>query len=143
MDFKISIALHIVGIVMWAGGLMILTRFLKLFTSPGDGTPAVAAMANRVLHGYVFGGLVLALLTGLYQLSYRGFGFYMAQGWFHGKLTFVILLLVITGLVFTDVKKIKAGVPLSRGRVGALHGLTGLALLVIVFLTLLGSPFIQ
>ena len=140
MDFKVSIALHIIGIVMWAGGLMIVTRFLKVFTEAGAGTPALGAMTSRVFHGYVLGGSVLALLTGLYQLLYRGAAFYFAQGWFHGKLTFILLLLVVTVLAFADVKKAKGGVTLARGRIGALHGLTGLALLGIVFLTVIGSP---
>ena len=143
MDFKISIALHIIGIVMWAGGLMIVTRFLKIFTNAGDGSAALSAMVHRVFHGYVLGGSVIALLTGLYQLFYRGLGFYFAQGWFHGKLTLIVLLIVVTALTFADVNKVKSGVTLSRGRIGAMHGLTGLALLGIVFVTILGSPFLQ
>lgn len=143
MELKVSIALHIIGIVMWVGGLMILTRFLKIFTVAGDGTPALAAMVSRVFFGYVLAGFGVAVLTGLYQISYRGFGFYMSQGWFHGKLTLIVLLLVVTGLTFADVKKVKGGVTLSRGRVGALHGMVHLVLLGAVFLTLLGSGFIQ
>ena len=122
---------------------MIVTRFLTVFTTAGDGTPALSAMVHRVFHGYVLGGSVVVLLTGLYQLFYRGLAFYFSQGWFHGKLTLIVLLIAVTVLAFADVNKAKRGVTLNRGKVAAMHGLAGLALLGIVFLTILGSPFIQ
>lgn len=143
MEIKISVALHIIGIAMWVGGLLVLTRFFKLFTAPDTGSKPLIAMIGRVFFGYVVPGLVIALCTGLYQISYRGVAFYMAQGWFHTKLTMILILLVATGLCFMSLKKIRNGAVLSKGLVGAQHGLVGLVLLVTTFITVLYGSLIQ
>ena len=138
MDFKISIALHIIGIVMWMGGLMVLTRFLKIATEGPQSNPAFGAMARRIYFGFGVGGCVLTLLTGLYQLISRGASFYMSQGWFHGKLTLVLLALIVTVIIGTLVSAVNAGRTISKGKVAATHGMIGLVLLLVVFATILG-----
>ena len=138
IEFKVSIALHIIGIVMWVGGLMVLARFLKLFTEPGTGRDALVAMMRRVYFGYSLIGCFLALATGIFQLMLRGPAFYFSQGWFHTKLTLIIILFIATLVVAFDLKSISSGTLLSRGKVAAIHGLIGLVLLVAVFLTILG-----
>lgn len=120
---------------MWLGGLMMLTRFMKLLTVP-QSADSLRAMIKRIYFAYVIPGMTLSILSGLYQLSSDVSG-YMQRGWFHGKLTFVLLLLGITFVVATDVKRSERGELLSAGRLGALHGLTGLALIAILSLTLL------
>ena len=143
MEIKISLALHIIGIVMWVGGLLVLTRFFKLFTAAIPKDESLAKLLGRIYYGYVVPGFLLALITGIVQLSYRGAQFYLAQGWFHAKLGLVLLLIVVTAVSFYDLKKVRSGKTLSRARVAALHGIVGLVLLVVVFLTVLNTALIQ
>ena len=138
MGFNISIALHIIGIVMWMGGLMILTRFMKLSAEGTVSAPGFTAMLKRVYFGFGVGGCALTVLTGLYQLMTRGFGFYFSQGWFHGKITLVLVALVVTAVIGTLVKAVEAGRSVSKGRVIACHALMGTILLLVVFATILG-----
>ena len=137
-----SLAVHIIGVVFWLGGLLVLTRLLKMSVAEGalpDGArTSVAQMIKRGYFGFVISGAVLSLGSGIYQILERGFGFYMAQGWFHGKLTLVIILLVVTIVFGAQVKGAAAGRSVKPGLVGMLHGVTSASLVLIAFLTLVG-----
>jgi len=135
MELKISLALHLIGMVMWLGSLLVLTRLFKLFTSPSGPQGELPNLMGRMLWGYVVPGFLLSLATGLYQMGYVGFGTYLAQGWFHGKLTLVFLLVVVTLLCFANVGKIRRGAPVSGGLASAMHGFVGFTLIVVVFMT--------
>jgi putative membrane protein len=137
-----SLAVHVIGVVFWLGGLLVLTRLLKMVlleASLGEESRReVAKMLKRGYFGFVVAGVVLSLGSGIYQLLERGFGYYMAQGWFHGKLTLVLILLVVTVIFGAQVKGAAAGRAVKPGVVGMLHGITSGALVVIAFLTLVG-----
>jgi len=137
-----SLAIHVVGFVFWVGGLLVLTRLFKQLVVQG-GLPEAARLEaakamKRGYFGFVIAGLTLTLLSGIYQLLERGMGFYMAQGWFHGKLTLVIVLIVASVVFGAQVKAAANGRPVKGGTVGMIHGLTSAALVLIAFLTLVG-----
>lgn len=134
MAWGISIGVHIVGLVMWLGGMMILTRALKLFA----GSEALPSFARRTFHGFVLPGAVLSVSSGLYQLLSVGVSHYMQQGWFHGKLTFVVALFVVTFLLFRQVRTLRTTGAVDPRHATILHAASGTLLLVIVFLTTVG-----
>lgn len=129
-----SLAIHIIGIVFWTGGLLITIRFLRLgsVTTPAADT---VTTIRKTWQLYIIHGLGLTLLTGLFQLFYGGVGTYMKQGWFHGKLTLVIILVVATVICGIEVKKLAEGKLTSAGRLRLVQILTALSLIGIVFLT--------
>jgi len=135
----ISLGFHIIGIVLWIGSLMILTRLL-LTRQKLAGT--IDATEGQALHRLWsrFGGIgfVLVLLSGFYQLFARGVAFYMQQGWFHGKLTAVLVLVVLSGVFHVSLHKLQSGEQPKASTIHIVHGLTGLLLLVIVFSTFIG-----
>lgn len=129
-----SIAFHVIGICFWMGGLLILTRVMAV----NDGaSQTLAKSVKRLWLGYALPGFILVLLSGLYQLNYRGFAYYFGpgQGWFHMKLTAVIVLAIITGLVWREVSRFQAGGVPNKKLLGALHGISALLLVLLVFLT--------
>lgn len=134
----LSLAVHVVGIILWIGGLMIVSTYLKSATAGGG--EVLAAPTKKAWFGYVIPGFVMALLSGLYQISYRGMDFYRTQGWFHAKLTFVVLLIISTIMLSREVKRITTENQVNLGPVRAVQGITGLAFVVIVFLTILMKP---
>lgn len=136
----VSLSLHIIGIVMWLGSLLILTRLLTV-CAEGQVSESLGKMSRKLYFGWTLGGLVLTLLTGLYQLIAGGIGYYMKAGWFHGKLTFLIVLLVVTVLLARPVNMVSRGENVHQKNVMALHGVTGLCLIVIVFLTMVGRAY--
>lgn len=140
MAFRLSIALHLIGIVLWLGGLILIPRMLKIFVGATAGSDLAAArmLVRRLWLGYVIPGMTLAVVTGVYQVLSFGVGTYMRQGWFHGKLTLVIVLFAVTGLVWREVARTAAGAMPRRATLGMAHGLAALALVLIVFLTVVG-----
>lgn len=132
-----SLFFHLIGMVMWVGGLMMLTRVMQVFTQPYDGTAMIVGIARRLWKGFVLTGLVLSLVSGIAQLVLGGGpGLYLQQGWFHGKITLVMVLFAVTLLVGFEVGKVRQGQLLTRGKLIALHAATGVVLVGIVFLSM-------
>ncbi len=132
---KISIALHLIALVGWVGGLLILTRVIQQAVKLGANLKVLAPISKRIYYGWILPGFALSLITGLYQLIRGGAAFYMKQGWFHGKLTLVILLVIVTFMLMPVIKGLEAGRVPTSGKMMTLHGLTGLILILIVFET--------
>ena len=115
---------------------MFVTRMMSLLSG---GTPKdLVTTLSKSYMGFVVGGMVLATLSGLHQLGSRGMSFYFSQGWFHTKVTLLIVLYVITVLVGFALKGAKDGQTISRQKGVVLHALCSLILIGIVFLTMLG-----
>lgn len=140
---EISLGFHVVGLVLWLGGLMIVTLCLKIFCQefPAEaesGLNQFRVKISRIFWGFSVAGAAISLVSGVYQFLARGSAYYMKQGWFHGKLTLVLILFVVTFLVAGEVKKIRRGEVLSPGKVRWLHIASSVCLVLIVFLTLIG-----
>ena len=131
---SISIAFHIIGICFWMAGLLILTRVMAV--SEGA-TAALVKTVKRLWLGYAIPGAIIVIISGIYQILYRGFAFYFGpgQGWFHTKLTGIIVLLIITALVWKQVSDFCSGKVVNKKLLSAFHGITALILVALVFLT--------
>jgi uncharacterized membrane protein len=129
-----SIAFHIIGICFWMAGLLILTRVMAVSESP---SPALIKTVKRLWFGYALPGAVLVVITGINQILFRGMAYYFAagQGWFHGKITAVIILLVMTALIWKEVTKFAAGNIPNKKMLSAFHGVSALLLIILVILT--------
>lgn len=135
---KYSLAFHIIGIVFWIGSLALLTRVMGVVVK-GDGrNDAIAHAVKRIWFGFGVSGFVIALLSGLHQVGAGGAALYMQQGWFHAKLGALTVLIVLTLLVTKEVKQFVAGGEVSAKKLGMLHGMSSLMLVIIVFATYLG-----
>ena len=133
MNLKLSLALHVIGIVMWTGSLIVASRIIALGVKSANDNSAI--WLKKIFFGWTMAGLVLVTLTGLYQLMIGGGpGVYFEQGWFHGKVTLVIILYIVTFLFsrFISQTQKKASTAMM------IHGLTGLCLILIILLTFLG-----
>ena len=136
---KTSLAFHIVGLTLWVGGLVIIPRIMKGIKGETPESVLLGNAIRRVFLGFVVSGFVISLLTGIFQLETNGGpAVYMKQGWFHGKLTFVCLLVLATALLWGEVVKLKKGRPLSAKKLIAIHAISALSLIAIPFLTFLG-----
>ena len=139
------LALHVVGAAMWLIGAMILTRLLRVYLDPSANSAALNATVRVIFFGFVVAGLAISLTSGMLQLlSYRGpdsLVIYMKQGWFHAKLTFVVLMLIVTAVVWQSVNQVTRGQAVARSKLTLLHILCGTSLLAIVTLTLVGRGY--
>lgn len=127
-----SILLHILGIVMWLGSLMICSRIMALLVKNGADQSNV--WQKKLLFGWLIPGLAITLLTGLYQASATGFAYYFKQGWFHAKLTLVVILIAASILFVKQI--ISANYSFKSLMI--VHGVSALCLLLIIAFTIFG-----
>jgi uncharacterized membrane protein len=131
-----SLGFHIVGIVMWLGGMMILTRCVKLFSEDAAQARVAIPALRRLFFGNAGIGAVLVLGSGIFQLAHGGAASYFAQGWFHAKLTLVVILLGATACMPGTIALLASQPHKAGKRAMMLHGISALVLLAAVFLTL-------
>jgi uncharacterized membrane protein len=87
-----------------------------------------------ILMGFVVGGMVIALVTGMVQLSIGGAAVYMKAGWFHAKLLCAVLAIAASALVIKEARGFCSDEPVNASRLGKLHGFFSLLLLVMIVL---------
>lgn len=138
---NISFAFHILGVVFWAGGLIVLSRILRVFTvqdAETENCSRLVKACGAIWRGFALPGMGIVLLSGIYQTILGGVGVYMKQGWFHGKLTAIMALVGITVYAGLLVARISQGRVVSRGALAFLHGGTSALLAIILFLVYVG-----
>ena len=86
-------AFHIVAMVAWFAGLFYLPR---LFVYHADAHDKISLerfkiMERRLYYGITWPSAVVTTLLGLLLISYNP-SYYFKAGWFHAKLTLVVLL---------------------------------------------------
>lgn len=103
------LALHILGIILWTGGLLAATAVLAQGAAAESGArSAVAQAARRLMRMLADPGAALAIVAGLWILSLDASG-YFAQRWFQTKLVVVIGVVALHGIVAVLAKRASAG----------------------------------
>lgn len=114
---------------------MVLTRIVAI-SAKGQLPPTETCnVVLRFFSRYTMFGMLLTLVTGVYQLVTMGMSSYMKQGWFHGKLTLVIVAIVAT-LMFPKAANALKGVGAASRTAMTIHGIVGLILIIVVTLTI-------
>ena len=137
----ISFTFHMVGVVFWLGGIIFLTRIMKLLDQDRIADDGLVRLVRVSWNGFVLPGAALLVASGLYQLLYTGLGHFMKQGWFHGKLTLVLILVVLTVIVALEVGKVGRKVPPSRMKLSVCHGGVSAILVLVIALTYFGRGY--
>ena len=135
---QISLGFHIIGLIMWVGGLLIIPGFLRTVKLGVDPQAKVVSSSRIATLTYVGLGAVITIASGIYQLASRGIGFYMKQGWFHGKMLGIVLLLVASVFLALEVRRISIGLDIRRKRLAAVHALAAVSFITNIFLTFIG-----
>jgi uncharacterized membrane protein len=141
MSLALSLTIHILGVVFWIGGLIAMSRVMVVQAKNKGPVREVLSVLEGKFHIFAVLGLILALGSGLYQLSQWGMETFRHTRWMHHKLTLLLVLLFVHGMLFTTHKKwAKLGpdAELSRGRASGLHGAVGLLLIAIVAVVFFG-----
>lgn len=89
-----ALVAHIIGVVMWVGGLLAASRALALHLreTSADGQAALARLERKLMRGLAHPGAAVAVLGGVALMVIQPA--YLQQGWMHAKLGLVILLIV-------------------------------------------------
>ena len=134
------VGVHIVGIILWMGGLVTLARLLGHHAGlpSAEAREALITFERKSYFFAVLPGFVLTLLTGLYLLISAPKLYMAADGpWgatFHLKLTLVLVLIGLDQAIFWKMRKLHADGEGSRGFFMAAHGIVGLLFIVVVLI---------
>ena len=133
---------HLIFVIFWMAGLFMLPRFFVYHQE--DGPPGSAADATwiererRLLRIILTPSMIVVWVLGL-ALAYSTGAF--AQGWFHAKLLFVVLLTAFHGIMVARSKKMAAGErPMTEKQLRMFGEVPGILLALIVVLVVV-RPF--
>lgn len=137
---QLSFAFHILGVIFWMAGLLVLTGLIRFFESHPSEKSGMTyqSLCRKYFFGFVVPGIVITSLSGFHQFGVIGVSYYMRQGWMHGKVTLLIFLFAVSWILFRAVNDIKAGKKLNPKKFGMLHGLVGACIIGILIMTYLG-----
>lgn len=133
-------ALHVFGIIVWMGSLLLVTSLLALAAEEIGATRERFIYASRHLfrHGANLGA-ALALIIGVALLASEPY--LLHRGWLHAKLLLVLLLLVVHGRLQQRLTALgKRSDELNQREFRMLHGVVSALLLGILLLVYL-RPF--
>lgn len=105
-------AIHVIGFVMWMGGLIGLSSVLAAHRRLAESTVAELVSLERKVAMEMDIGALLAIAAGVLMIIKgrpMGDAWVLKQGWMHIKLTLVLGLLVTHVLVRIKVGKAKRG----------------------------------
>jgi putative membrane protein len=129
-------ALHLIGIVIWMGSLLTLSRILGFHVQEDPATvqPRFSNFEKRMYRFVATPGLVLALGAGLYRFA-SFVEVYRKQPWMHAKLTLVALVVILHVVLGMQIGDLAAN-PAKRGKgkYMAVHGTIGLCIVFVIIL---------
>jgi putative membrane protein len=136
-SYLIYKSLHIIGLVMWIGGIFSILAIIKYQNNQNDEQRvSLAGFGTRIYFASNLIGLVITISCGLLMLMANTA---LAKGgWFHAKMLFVIVLLVVDHIIFRKMKQIAK--KKQSVAFGMFHGIAGLAFICGVLLAVL-KPF--
>ena len=140
----VLLVIHITGLVLWVSGLLVTSMALTRHTQEvaAEAKQALARLERIFLRGLADPGALLTILAGI-SLIMTNPHYYLHAPWLHIKLTFVLLLIGLHGLVAVRTKRFSSGrIALQRGEARLLVIATLFLFLSIVIATLLGQVYL-
>lgn len=138
------LVVHIFGIVLWISGLLVTSMALTRHTqeASADARQALARLERIYLRGLADPGALLVLLAGVSLIMTKP-SYYLHAPWLHIKLTFVILLIGLHGMVAVRTKAFASGrIEMQRSEARLLVLGTLFLFLSILIATLVGQVYL-
>ncbi len=132
---------HLIGVILWMGGLMTFSRILGYHTKEAPSArPRLSFIEGRLNALVTIPGMVLTIAFGLWLISFYGAHWFSVARWMHYKLVLVSAVLFIHIFLTIKQRQIQRQSPsdkLNRALYAALHGTIGLLMIGIVLLATL------
>ena len=138
------LVVHVMGLVFWVSGLLVTSMALTRHTqeAAAEARDALARLERIYLRGLADPGALLTLLAGA-GLIMTNSHYYLHAPWLHIKLTFVLLLIGLHGLVAMRTKAFATGrIALQRTEARMLVLATLFLFLSILIATLVGQVYL-
>jgi putative membrane protein len=129
---------HLVGVVLWMGGLLTFSRVLGYHAREAPSVrPRYSWLEGRLNYLVTIPGAAVTIGFGLALVSVYGRAWFAVATWLHYKLALVGAVLVLHAILTVDQRRIARRppeAPMRRARYAALHGTLGLLLVAILAL---------
>jgi putative membrane protein len=135
---------HVFGFVFWVSGLLVTSMALTRHTQEdsAEARQALARLERIFLRGLADPGALLTILAGIGLISTNSH-YYLRAPWLHIKLTFVLLLIGLHGLVAVRTKAFATGrIQMQRGEARRLVIATLFLFLSILISILVGQVYL-
>ena len=137
-----TLVFHILGIVFWMGGLVVVTHVLAFDAeSPSaEVQEALDRLERKLFNGVIHPGGLITIISGLILIS-TNTHYYLHAAWLHVKLLMVLFLIVLDAVTVIRARAFHAGkIQLKRKECMMLH--SGIALLfTVILIMVLIRPF--
>jgi putative membrane protein len=140
----VLLVVHVLGFFLWVGGLLATSMSLTRHTQETESAArdALARLERIFLRGLADPGALLTIVAGVGLISTNSHYFLHAP-WLHIKLTLVLFLIGLHGLVAVRTKRFAAGrLVLQRGQARFMVVATLLLFLSILTAALLGQVYL-
>ena len=138
------LVVHIFGIVFWVSGLLVTSMALTRHTqeSSPEARQALARLERIFLRGLADPGALLVILAGVSLIMTKP-SYYLHAPWLHIKLTFVLLLIGLHGMIAVRSKRLASEqIAMQRSEARTLVIFTLLIFLSILIATLVGQVYL-
>jgi putative membrane protein len=135
---------HVFGWVLWVSGLLVTSMALTRHTqeTSEEARRALARLERIYLRGLADPGALLTVLAGA-GLIMTNSHYYLRAPWLHIKLTFVLLLIGLHGLVAVKTKRFATGrIAMQRSEARMMVLATLFLFLSILIATLVGQVYL-
>jgi putative membrane protein len=132
------IGFHLIGVVLWMGGLLAFSRILGYHSKElPSARPRFTFVEGRLNWLVAIPGAVITIVFGVWIAVEHGMVWFRVASWMHWKLALVTAVAVIH-IVLTvkhrQILRAHPAAPMNRALYAALHGTVGLLLIAIVLL---------
>lgn len=133
-----TLVVHIFGIVLWIGGLLMTSVLLMRHTreTAPEARAALTRMEKKGLRLLADPGALLTIAAGI-TLIFTNKVYYLHAAWLHVKLTLVVLLIILHGYIGVSAKRVQMG----RKQMGSGYAALFLTLVLVIFLGILIVTF--
>ncbi len=132
------VGFHLIGVVLWMGGLLAFSRMLGYQSKELPSVrPRFTFVEGRLNWLVAVPGAVLTIVFGVWLAYEHGAAWFRVAAWMHYKLALVVAVVVIHAVLTVKIRQIRRAAPsapMSRALYAALHGTVGLLLIAIVLL---------
>jgi protoporphyrinogen IX oxidase len=137
-----TLVFHILGIVGWVGGLMVITLALAQHAreESAEARAGLERLEEKILRAMVTPGAILAIASGIVLITTNP-SYYLHAFWLHAKLALVVILLVLHGVLLARFRALRGGKPIPRRDFVLLHVLIALVFVSILIAALPGEVY--
>ena len=132
-------ALHVMSVIAWMAGMLYLPRlFVYHASATGETSQTFKVMERRLLKAIMNPAMTATWLTGLYLAYAEGF---WRDGWLHAKLTLVVAMSGVHGLLAARVRAFAEDRNLSSGTFYRVMNEVPTVLMIGIVILVIVKPF--